>query len=488
MTLSTLLLSFALVAAVLTAVTWKIQKKHFLSFLQYFSGVWFIFSGVVKAVDPWGTAFKMQQYFGEFKSTFSETSLKPIVPALTWMSDNALGFSIFMIVLEILIGVLLILGHRTAFTSWVMLLIMVFFTALTGYTHLTGYVPDGVNFFEFGKWGAWVETNMKVTDCGCFGDFLKLAPTVSFYKDLFILMPITIYFVFKHKHFVPLMSTLVRKILAWGTVILVTVFCFRNSFYDEPMVDFRPFRNGVNIRTQKEAEEKAQGEVKILSWKLKNEKTGESIELPDEAYMKNYTTTYNKENGWSVVSQTKSEPSIPHSKISDFVLNDKDGAEIQDSILREPNYMFLVVSWKMLSTETKKTIQVPDSLFIVDSVKQTRTFDRVQMREEVFKSFSFDPEYRWSFTSKVNPFFEKAEKAGYKTAGLVPFSDPKKIQDLRHDVQAAYPFYTADELVLKTMIRSNPGVYLLKNGTIVHKWHINQLPAFEKVQADFMSH
>ena len=486
MDLLTLILSFAAVAAVLTALTWRMQPKHFLSFLQYFAGVWLIFSGAVKAVDPWGTAFKMQQYFGEFKSTFNETAFKFITPVLSWMSDNALSFSIFMIVLEILIGVLLILGHKTKLTSWVMLLIMVFFTALTGYTHLTGYVPDGVNFFEFAKWGPWIETNMKVTDCGCFGDFLKLKPTVSFYKDLVILMPITIYFVFKHKHFVPLLTGLWRKILVWGTILFATIFCLRNTFYDEPVVDFRPFRNGVNIRTQKEAEEDAAGKVKILSWKIKNEKTGGTLELADEVYMKNYATTYNKENGWAVVEQIKSEPTVPHSKISDFMINDKDGAEIQDSLLSEPNYLFLVVSWKMLSTQTSKTIAVPDSIFTVDTITGIRTFDRVQMREEVFKSFSFDPEYRYLFTSKVNPFLEKAEKAGYKIAGLVPFSEPKKIQDFRHDIQAAYPFYTADDLVIKTMIRSNPGIYLLKNGLIVHKWHINQLPSFEKVQADFI--
>jgi uncharacterized membrane protein YphA (DoxX/SURF4 family) len=487
MTLSTLLLSFAGVAVVLTAITWKLQKKHFLSFLQYFSGVWFAFSGAVKAVDPWGTAFKMQQYFADFKTTFAPTVLKPIIPTLTWMSDNALGFSIFMIVLEILIGVLLILGQRTLLTSWLMLLIMVFFTALTGYTHLTGYVPEGVNFFEFGKWGEWVKTNMRVTDCGCFGDFLKLEPTISFYKDLVVLMPITIYFVFKHKDFVPLWTPMFRKIFAWGTVILATIFCLRNAFYDEPVVDFRPFRNGVNIRLQKEAEEKASAEQKIISRKLKNDKTGQEIEVLEAEYLANYQTKYNKEDGWRQIGEPERTPlAVPHSKISDFMINDKDGNEIQDSLLREPNYMFIVASWKMLSTATSKTIQVPDSIFVIDTVKNTRTFDRVQMREEVFKSFSFDPEYRWLFTSKINPFFEKAEKAGYKIAGLVPFSEPKKIQDFRHDVQAAYPFYTADDLVIKTMIRSNPGVYLLKNGLIVHKWHINQLPSFEKVQAEFI--
>ena len=74
----------------------------------------------------------------------------------------------------------------------------------------------------------------------------------------------------------------------------------------------------------------------------------------------------------------------------------------------------------MLSTQTSKTIAVSDSIFKVDTITGIRSFDKVQMREEVFKSFSFDPEYRYLFTSKVNPFLEKAEKAGYKIAGLVP--------------------------------------------------------------------
>ena len=188
MTIWTLLTIFAIGGGLLTGLTWRLQKDHVQAFLQYFVGVWFLFSGVVKAVDPLGTALKMQDYFSEFKSTFGTTSFKFIVPMLNWMSDNAVFFSIFTIVLEIALGVLLILGHKTKFTSWALLLLMVFFTALTGYTHLSGYVPDGAHFFEFSKWGDWVETNMKVTDCGCFGDFLKLEPTVSFYKDAFMVM------------------------------------------------------------------------------------------------------------------------------------------------------------------------------------------------------------------------------------------------------------------------------------------------------------
>ena len=107
-------------------------------------------------------------------------------------------------------------------------------------------------------------------------------------------------------------------------------------------------------------------------------------------------------------------------------------------------------------------------------------------REEVFKSFKFNEAYRDIFINKINPFLDQAEKAGYKIAALVPYSDPKKIDDFRHDAQAAYPFYTADDLLIKTMMRSNPGVYLLKNGLIVQKWHIKQLPDFNSVKTQFI--
>jgi uncharacterized membrane protein YphA (DoxX/SURF4 family) len=485
MTIWTLLTIFAVGGAILSALTWRIQKDRLMAFLQYFTGVWFLFSGVVKAVDPHGTALKMQDYFAEFISTFGATSFKFLVPMLKWMSENALAFSIATIVLEIAIGILLILGQKTKFTSWALLLLMVFFTALTGYTHLSGYVPDGVNFFEFGKWGNWVETNMKVTDCGCFGDFLKLKPTTSFYKDL-ALMPVCLFFVFRRSRMTALFTEGKRRIIGWATVAFASIFCLWNSFMDEPIADFRPFKNGVNIREQKKAEEKASADVKILTWKLKNIQTGEKADLPNETYMANYQTQYAKEKGWEIEEQVKSEMAIPRTKISDFLIESPQGEDMTDSLLLETGYTFLVVSGKVKSTESKTTIQVPDSLFIVDSVKGTKTFDRVQMREEVIKAYSFDAHYREAFAKTMNPILEAAEKAGHKIAAVVPYSDPKKIEDFRHAAQTAYPFYRADEKLIKTMMRSNPGLILLKDGAIVHKWHLKKVPNFDEIKAAFI--
>ena len=75
-------------------------------------------------------------------------------------------------------------GYYRKWTAWLFFLIVFFFTILTGFTYLTGYVPLDANFFDFSAWGPYVKENMRVTDCGCFGDFIKLDPKISFFKDL----------------------------------------------------------------------------------------------------------------------------------------------------------------------------------------------------------------------------------------------------------------------------------------------------------------
>ena len=176
MTLGTLVIGIGIAALVLTLLGGFVAKKvdnWLVSYLQNFTGALFIFSGWVKAIDPLGTAYKMEQYFAEFESTFSGTWFSFLAPLFPQLSEWASSFSVFMIVLEMVLGIMLLVGSSRRFTAWAFFLLVAFFTFLTGFTYLTGYVPEGVNFFQFGKWGEYVETNMKVTDCGCFGDFLK---------------------------------------------------------------------------------------------------------------------------------------------------------------------------------------------------------------------------------------------------------------------------------------------------------------------------
>ncbi len=498
MTLIALIIGFAVLALIFTFLTRSVQKNFFISFLQYFVGVWFVFSGIVKAIDPLGTAIKMQQYFGEFQRTFAGTFLSSFAPIFSWLDHYVVGFSITMIVLEIVLGILIIIGHAPKTVTWIFLILNLFFLALTGYTHLTGYVPSEVNFFDFAKWGNdYVKTNMRVTDCGCFGDFLKLEPTTSFKKDLYILTPIAfILLIFRTQSHV-LFHRGIRRLIFLGTTLLSLIFCWYNTFQNEPVVDFRPFKPGVNILERKKAEEKALGDTKTLFWKLANSKTGETKTLTDDDYMKNKLyKVYNDSTGWKVADKINSEPIVPHSKISDFVVSDIKGDDATETLMTEPNYLFVAVSYKMKSSETTGVFQVPDTIYKYDTVRMklnkidtfrvVKSLDHIGKREETIKSYSFDKDYSDLFKKKINPLFEAAEKAGYKIAGLVKYEVPKKIDDFRHETQSAYPFYTADETVLETMIRSNPGVYLFKNGTIIQKWHINELPKFSDIKEKYL--
>ncbi len=496
MTIITLLVSFAIAAVLLLGLTWQKVPNKALSFLQYFAGVWFTFSGIVKALDPIGTALKMQDYFEAFDTTAECSGQKWLLPLLSFMSEHAVGFSIFVVVLEIMLGIALIIGYMPRTTAWIFLLLNIFFTILTGYTHLTGFVPDGVCFFEFSKWGDFVKSNMKVTDCGCFGDFLKLDPSVSFKKDFYLLTPISLIFVFLSNRFHQLFTANTRRTIGIAGIIISLALCLYNTFNDEPIVDFRPFKNGVNIREQKAAETKAVADQKILFWNLKNEKTGETLKLDDATYMANYETKYSTDNGWKTGEKDLSDPSVKRTKISDFMVFNPKDEEVTDALLNEKGYTFLVLSGKVKSTSTKKTIEVSDSIFRTDTLKKriegrdsfttVKVFEKVGKREEIFRSYSFDADYRENFSKKINPVVEAAEKAGHKVAAILPTNDARLIEDFRHAAQTAYPFYYADEKLIKTIMRSNPGLLLLKDGQIVHKWHINKIPNFEEIKTAYL--
>src|SRR5690606_2551105 len=139
-------------------------------------------------------------------------------------------------VLEILIGLTLLTGLWKRFTAWAFFLIILFFTVLTGFTYLTGFIPTSSNFFAFSEWGAFAKTNMRVTDCGCFGDFIKLDPRTSFLKDVFLLIP-AIYFLFKYRGFIEIFKPKTQKLLVLSLTLATILFCFRNIYMDEPITD-----------------------------------------------------------------------------------------------------------------------------------------------------------------------------------------------------------------------------------------------------------
>ncbi len=493
MTLSILVFRIAIAAVILTLITYfgfdrKENPIH--SLVQNFLGAWYVFSGWIKATDPLGLGYKMVDYFAEFESTFSGTWMSFIAPLFPFLSNYSDGFSVFMICLEIALGVALIVGAFPKFTTKIFLVLLLFFTFLTGFTHLTGYVPKEANFFDFAAWGEFDKNNMRVTDCGCFGDFLKLEPKISFYKDLWLLIP-AIFILFGAAKAHQLFNGGVRAAAVGLGTLGVFIYCLSNFSWDLPGMDFRPFKKGVNINTVKAAETKAAEEVKITHYKLKNKKTNEVISLEFDKYLKSYKDYPKTE--WEVVEQVKTEPAIESTKISEFAVEDMNGNDATDEVLNDPNYSLWIVSYKLKddgSTASKN--MMTDSIFRFDTTMVnnlpviTKEFNRIDVREIVGEKYLWNPSYVAPWKEKVSKLGNEAQKNGLKIYSMTGLSDPARIEDFKNEVGAEFPFLMADDILLKTILRSNPGVLLVKNGLIIDKWHHNKVPTFSEMKASYI--
>lgn len=492
MTITKVIIYTAIAAVILTYYSYSVSKQRkslVVSYLQHFSGAFFIFSGIVKAVDPLGTAYKMVDYFTEFKDTFEATWLSFIAPIFPFLSEYTNGFSVFMIVLEIVLGFMLIMGANNRLASWLFFLIVGFFTFLTGFTALTGYVPEGVNFFDFGNWGDFNKNNMKVTDCGCFGDFLKLEPFTSFKKDLFLLIPAFV-FLFRTKDMHTLFTSKIRNGIVFGGIALFSLYCFSNYVWDIPGQDFRPFRTNVNIKAQKALEEESMAAAPV-NYVFTNKETGDVTSLSMNDYMKQYKD-FPKDK--FDLEQVQDEPEIPQTKISEFSVENLEGNEITDELLNQSGYSLMYVCYTLGYSEGEKMVAVPDTSWLVDTVmiagtneiQYVKKVDKITSHQETVKDYIFKSEYKNRFEGIVNPFAEAAQKAGVKVYGIAGKAGAPTIEDFQKEINATYPIYMADDILLKTIVRSNPGIVLLKDGTVVKKWHYKRLPNFDEVQAEYM--
>lgn len=496
LTLSTILIGSAIFAAILTGIIGGVIKKGsknwFMMFLQYFCGGLFLFSGWVKAVDPLGNAYKMEQYFAEFELTFAETALSFIAPIFPFFSSISIGFSVFIILFEILLGIALILGFKPKWTSWFFFGTIAFFTVLTGFTYLTGYVPSGTNFFSFGSWGAYAESNMRVTDCGCFGDFIKLKPKVSFFKDVFLLFP-ALYFIWKYRDMTSILNGKTRAGILTISSVALFVYCLSNYQWDIPHADFRPFKKGADIAEIKQIEEDAMANVQVYAWKLKNKATGAISEVPTDQYFAGLSSTYSKDK-FEVVDQVKTEPSIEKSKISDFQISDLDGHDVSYEYLEGEKPNFMIVSHKMYGDAEKKTVMVPDSIFLIDTIQIqgteeiqiVKSLKEVKQLEETVYDYVWGDEYLKDFKLIMKPMIEQAQKDGFKVSLAAGGADATMLNDLAQEVGINIDLYTADDILLKTIVRSNPGVVLWKDGKILDKWHKKKLPVYQEIKSTYL--
>ena len=418
MNIYTLVGQIALIGLVVAIVTALIKRPHnyILHYLRSFLGTFFIYSGFVKAIDPVGTKIKMDDYFNVFTEHFSFLNFiwEPLL-------GFTLAFAIIMIILEIVLGFSLILVTFKKMTLFLYLGIILFFTVLTGFTYLTGYVPKDNTFFEFGKWTNFQSNQMRVTDCGCFGDFVKLKPYESFIKDV-ILTGLILLIIPLSRKFDFLFTRKLSYLLLGIFSVLTIWFTFRNV-NNLPIKDFRAYSIGTNIVDCASEEGLDPGE-KIVKFIVEKDGTTETI--TSEQFSK-----YSKD-GWKYkdrMDEVIREPESP--KCKDFLVINEDGDEIQDVVKNQKGISYWVNSYDLHKSNPK----------------------------------GFE---------KINALLKQVEgtKLGLTATEI---TEANKVTD------GVYKFYNLDATPIKTMNRANPGLTVLKDGVIIAKYHYKHLPSVEKL-------
>jgi uncharacterized membrane protein YphA (DoxX/SURF4 family) len=179
---------------------------------RLFVAVTFLFSGFVKLVDPLGSAYKFEEYFSA-----DVLNMEFLIP-------YALPFSIFLIIAELMLGVFLLIGFKRKVTVWSLFLMTFLFLFLTWYS-------------------AYYD---KVTDCGCFGDAVKLTPWQTFNKNILLIVVIA-FLIFALKHIKPFFSNKLLKWISLGSLVLFLYITY-HVLVHLPLIDFRPYAVDKNIK------------------------------------------------------------------------------------------------------------------------------------------------------------------------------------------------------------------------------------------------
>ena len=354
-------------------------------------GILFIISGFIKANDPLGFSYKLDEYF--------------VVFHMPWLSNVSLFMAIAICAFEIGLGVALLLGAKMRFTAWSLLLMIVFFTFLT-----------------FWSWKFDV-----VKDCGCFGDALHLKPFQSFMKDIVLLVLILFIFIYRND-IKPLFGDRASTWLAYLGFIasfIFSMYCFKHL----PVIDFRPYAIGKNISEGMKLPPHAVTDSVVMVFIY--EKDGQRQELNMDE-LKGIDESYKFIDREDKVIREGDKPPI-----HDFSISSSDGTDITSDVLEQKNVFLLVA------------------------------YDINHSNEDV--------------QSKVNDFVALCQHDGVEFLGLTS-SSPKEVEEFRHKNNSMFQYYYTDATTLKTMIRSNPGLMLLKNGTVVAMWHHNDFPTYDEAK------
>ena len=354
---------------------------------RFVLAVVFIFSGFVKAIDPLGTQYKIQDYL----DALGWTDVFP--ESIPFIAAALLGM------LEFCLGVYLFFGIRRIIAPRAVVAVMAIMTPLT----------------------FWLALDNPVSDCGCFGDAVVLTNWETFGKNV-VLLAMSLVVLKWRKRIFPLATTRFDWLIAlYGFLYIfcMTIYCYRHL----PIFDFRPYYVGADIRQGMEipeGKEPTEFETRFVLHKDGVEKEFTLENYPDSTWTFVDSRTVVKKKGY--------EPPI-----HDFsMIRYEDGEDITEQVLADEGYTFLLVAHQLE--------QASDS--------------RIDL---------------------INELYDYCLEYGYTFYCLTSSSD-EDILKWQEDTGAEYPFCLMDNITLKTMVRSNPGLILLKKGVVIHKWNVVDFP------------
>lgn len=277
------------------------------AFLRILVALVFIASGFVKAVDPVGFSFKLEEYFGE--GVFGMPQLIPLALPLAVLISSA----------EVLLGVMLLLRVRLKATLAALIALCIFFAFLTFYSA----------YFNV------------VTDCGCFGDAIKFTPWQSFFKDIILLLTLIVLWILYRNEFIFEGNKYLKQIVLLLSALGLFFLAFMGINH-EPVVDFRDYKIGTDLVSERNKITAAPSEYKTV-YILKNKKTGEEKRVNQDDYV-NDKSLWQEGTPWKIQSdKTKSEISKEgyRSEISKFKITSINGDDLTDKILASPSAVIL---------------------------------------------------------------------------------------------------------------------------------------------------
>lgn len=317
--------------------------KAVVNIIRIIVGLLFIFSGLVKANDPYGLSYKMQEFFEVWK--------------LHGFDSWTLSLSILMNAFEIIAGVALLIGWRIKLFSWLLLLLIIFFTFLTGYTYFTG----------------------EPKNCGCFGDCLLISSKTSFLKDVALTILIG-FLIGKQKYIRPLLSAKAGIII----MLLAAIISFGIQWYALkylPFVDCLPFKKGNNIGEKMKMPANAIPDSTVITFVY--EKNGKPVEFTATSFPADFDSTYIFKNRYDKVVRKGKNNEPP---IKGFSLSGTTNVDSTQTVLEQPTAILLFCENFSTSFDSYKNDF--EKIYATASEKNIRVYVITSAMNEALQHFS----------------------------------------------------------------------------------------------------